>query len=63
MQLNLGFTSPNDQQQPRSSPTAAEAATPWHKLHPAVQADALQILARIIAAMLAAALTTESRHE
>jgi hypothetical protein len=66
MQLNLGFSSPPDQQRPRSSQTAAETAvvaTPWHKLDPTVQADALQILARIIAAMLAAAPTTESRHE
>jgi hypothetical protein len=66
MQLNLGLTSPPDQQQPLSGQTAAEttiAVTPWHKLDPAVQADALQILARTIAAMLAAALTTESRHE
>ena len=66
MQLNLGFTSPPEQEQPQSSQTAAEttvAATPWHKLDPAVQADALQILARTIAAMFAAALTTESRHE
>jgi hypothetical protein len=65
MQLNLGFTSPPDQRQPRSSQTAAETTigTPWHKLDPTVQADALQILARTIAAMFAAALTTESRHE
>ena len=66
MQLNLGFTSPPDQQQPRSSQTAADttvAATLWHKLDPAVQADALQILARIIAAMLVAAPTPENSHE
>jgi hypothetical protein len=58
MQLDLAFIRPPDQQQPRSSQPATEAAvaaTPWHKLDPTVQADALQILARIIAPMLVAA--------
>ncbi len=64
MQLNLVFMSPPDQPQPlEPAATTAVAVTSWEKLDPAVQAHALQILARLIAAMLAAAPAPESRHE
>ena len=57
MQLKLEFTSPTDQPQP------AVAVTPWEKLDPAVQTHALEILARLIAALLAAAPAPENPHE
>jgi len=60
MQLKLAFTSPTDQPQPT---TTAVAVTPWEKLDPAVQTHALEILARLIAALLAAAPAPENRHE
>jgi len=64
MQLNLAFTSPTDQPQPpEPAATTAVAVNPWEKLDPAVQAQGLQILARLIAAVLTAAPAPESRHE
>lgn len=64
MQLNLAFTCLTDQPQPPKSPaTTPVAASPWQKLDPAVQADALQILARLIAAVLAAGPALETHHE
>ena len=51
MQLNLAFLSPPDQlQPPEPAATTAVAVNPWEKLDPAVQAQGLQILARLIAA-------------
>ena len=61
MQLNLAFLSPPSQLQPPA--TTAVAVNAWAKLDPAVQAHALQVLARLISAMLAAAPAPESRHE
>ena len=57
MQLNLAFTSA------ATEPPPAVTDTPWHKLDPADQACALQILARLIAALLVAAPAPESGHE
>jgi hypothetical protein len=62
MQLNLVFPRSPDQPQP-PEPTTAVAVTPWEKLDPALQTHALQILGRLIAAMLAAAPAPESHHE
>ena len=64
MQLNLVFPrSPDQPQPPEAAATTAVAVTPWEKLDPALQTHALQILGRLIAAMLAAAPAPESRHE
>jgi hypothetical protein len=64
MQLNLVFLSPPDQPHPpEAAATTAVAVTPWEKLDPAVKTHALEILARLIAAILAAAPAPESRHE
>jgi len=64
MQLNLVFLSPPDQIKPSEpAATTAVTVTPWEKLDPVVQTHALQILARLIAAMLAAAPARGSRHE
>jgi len=64
MQLNLAFTCLTDQPQPPESPTTTPVAvSPWQKLDPAVQGDALQILARLIAAALAAGPALETHHE
>ena len=64
MQLKLVFLSPTDQPQPPDAAgTTAVAVTPWDKLDPAVRAHALEILARLIAALLAAAPAPENRHE
>ena len=61
MQLNLAFTSPATE--PAAKHPAVVVETPWHKLDPADQVRALQILTRLIAPMLAAAPAPESRHE
>ena len=61
MQLNLTFMNPADQPQPPEP--AAAAVSPWQKLDPVVQAQGLQIIARLMAAVLAAAPAQESRHE
>jgi hypothetical protein len=64
MQLNLAFlTLPDQLQPPEPAATTAVAVNPWEKLDPPVQAQGLQILARLIAAVLAAAPAPESRHE
>ena len=63
MQLKLEFLHPPDHSQaPEAADTTADAVTPWAKPDPAVRTHALEILARLIAAMLAAP-APEKHHE
>ena len=68
MQLNLAFIDPPNQPQPSTTDPAAMLASsptivPWEKLEPEAQARGLQILTRLIAAMLATASAQEADHE
>lgn len=60
MQLNLAFLDPPDS--PLELPTSRLAPIPWDRLDAAAREAALQILARLIADMLAAA-ADEASHE
>ena len=57
MQLNLAFPDP-----PLEPPTSQLALTPWERIDAAARCAALDLLARLIARMLAAA-ANEARDE
>lgn len=61
MQLNLAF--PDQPDLPPSPSPAAPSATAWDQLDEASRIAALEILARLIARMLAARSTTEASDE
>ena len=61
MQLNLAVLDPPD---PAPGPASTEASpTPWGQVDEAARMAALDILARLIAAMLAAEPAKEASHE
>ena len=60
MQLNLAFHEPTE---PPSSPAPSPASAAWEQLGEAKRLAALDLLARLIARMLASAPSTESGNE
>jgi hypothetical protein len=65
MQLNLAFLDPSEPQasDPAPTPTSSQTPNPWDHLDEAARNAALEILARLIARMLASQPTTEASHD
>jgi hypothetical protein len=65
MQLNLAFLDPSKPQAPDPAPTPASSQTPnpWDQLDEPARNAALEILARLIARMLASPSMTEASDE